>query len=412
MVQAKRLKVSGESTPKKEKAAACDEKQKQVAKAPIPQQPAALTQASNDNKTQLTKERSFIIRCQDNDAVVVSLMECEILKKKSKFFQNLLKPDQRGEASLFDWKKDVLDSVIDLITHGSCEMPQDYSQLKAAADKIQIPVRVLHPLDDSRDMSNDQATVQSLFQGWNRRKTEFIFETSMFPPTETEKWSSLLASGIIVFRDQKDLVVQLAGEREDKKRATQITTTTFRVAAAVPLCVSVFHTCTYLSRSMATEKDRLKATKTGYQITFKGNLGSGLYLKHALGGHVQHRDLDQPSHELVSYNGTVKELLAALDIVEDFTIQENSTKLCLLEFLNPNSWTLGRLIRASQLFCADNPPTLGWKAKENKFYVLKSLEDIRLMLSDLLDPITKAAEDGPFTLRDHSVLRFDQWRAF
>jgi hypothetical protein len=350
----------------------------------------------------------FVIECQDGEHIVVSPIEGEILKQKCVFFRNAFRHGTKESVTKMlskpDWTKDTTDSIVDLITQGRCEVPLDYRLLRAAALQLLIPLRVNHPLHGG-DISNDEETVQSLFQGWNGRNTEFLFETPLLPPTDPSRWMELLRSGIVIIRDEKDMMVEL-GSLESR---TISEATTFHVAAPTPLCVAVFHTCLFLSRSTTTKNVPGNAMKREIQIQFKANLGSGLYLKHQLlGKNVSSYDLGV--QEIVSFSGTVQELLKSLEVVKDFIIPQKDTKLCFLQVIHPNCWTLGKVIRASQL-CVDNPGTLGWKSAFNSFCALKSIRDIHIILSHMLDPSTKAAENGPFHLKDLSLLR-DYWEAF
>jgi hypothetical protein len=178
----------------------------------------------------------------------------------------------------------------------------------------------------------------------------------------------------------------------------------FRVGAATPLCVSVYHTCTYLSDCFSNNQYSEQSSGR-FELFFPANFGSGLYLKNKLGKYVNY--FKKADTELVLLTGNPKELKEALDAAEDLIIPNEDTKLCMFRVFSPSSWTLGQFIFASQQ-CKENPATLAWRLDERSFYAVKALDDIRIML-EFLSKENAVATTGSFYLKEHSLCG---WQAF
>jgi len=370
------------------------------------------------------EDGGFVIHCKDQH-VFITATQAAALQKSCDYFRNAFRHGTKesisGILSKPDWTRETCRCLVALLIDGRCEVPSGeslktastgYRGLQEAAAQILVPLRVIHPMNDS-NISSNTSLVALLSKRWKARKSEFVLESPVFTKSggeATTKWHGLFQAGVVVLRNKKDgLIVEMGGatkvEDYDSDPAKDKTGLVFSVGATTPLCVAAFHACYYLSGF--TKSPQSEDNPGSFRLDFQVNFGGGLYLKHLLEVNVS--SLRSNSLEMVSLAGSLDDLLRSVDLVEDFVIPSDESKLCMLKITNPSSLVLGKFIGASQQ-CKSHPATLGWKSDDNSFYAVKNIEEIRTMLAFLSDPSTKAATAGPFHLRDHALSR--RWEAF
>jgi hypothetical protein len=347
----------------------------------------------------------LIVKCQNDEQIIVSPKGAASLKARSVFFRNAFrhgtKESQYGIIFKPDWTRETADNIVNLIVDGHCEIPLQYYPLQQAAAQILIGIRVRHPLL-GHDISSDTETVENLSSRWARCKSRFTLETPLV--IDGVKWKGLLDSGVVIVRDEKQLIVEAKEipESIDDRSAEKFQNQKLLVGASTPLCVSVYHTCYFLSAIKNTQQPQ-EPGKAVFLLAFRAQFGAGVYLQQVLGKNVKF--CDGQGFEKIFYTAPAKKLLQVLKSVEDFIIPP---KICMLWAAKPDSWTLGQMIRASQL-CDDYPATLAWNVKEYSFSALKTIRDIRSMLTTLSNPSTPAATSGSIHIKDQSVA---SWEAF
>lgn len=352
---------------------------------------------------------SFSIQCKDGALISLSPAQATCLQEKCAFFRNAFRQGTtENNKRVFvkpDWSEETSNAIVALITLGKTKTPSDFANFSHVANQILVSLLVRHPLT-RRNISGDINKVQLLAKRWRARKSEFEFESASFTSganLET-KWQGLFVGGVVALRGEEDLTVELLGGPKEEPFLSK--KNVFRVGASTPLCVSVYHTCTYLS-DLCSDGHISSYGSGDFELFFPANLGAGLYLKNRLELAVNY--FKKIQNEIVLLGGSVHDLLKSSDIVEDLIVPYDESKLCMLRVLNPDSWRLGKFIHASQK-CVDNPGTLFWKLEDRSFYAVKTTKDIRIMM-ECLSCASKdhVAVSGYFHLKEHAPYG---WKAF
>lgn len=181
----------------------------------------------------------------------------------------------------------------------------------------------------------------------------------------------------------------------------------------------VFHSCFYdVYKSLCRENP----AKEGHRIWdgeqfwlrvpmffgFNPSLIDGICRKTGASGYIHQKSsigfyLDESNYGVCpTFTGSFKQLKDTLDILIEIGIPTYRTssstecKRCSLRIKAPTSDTTSRIIDACR-HCADNPNSLGADFRVNALYAIKTVNDMKILLSHLVSDGSKAVP-GSFKL--------------
>ena len=380
-------------------------------------------------------EKGFVFECQDGEKLEVTSSQASELKEKCDYFENIFAHGTIEAQDLVvrkpDWTLATATNLVNLITTGSVLIQKsvEYTNLAKAADQILLPGQILllpPSCIQKQSISSVKELEATMLYCMNRSQlADKENRLTLVTPKKITSlsWQNLLGQSVIVISTDEEFRVGWHRPPRHSNTSSDSKTTIVFPNLFVKMCggdaqgptarfpvdeyaiksvkksiaVGLDHFCSIL-RGAKGDRDNKKvfhseefsirvpcdiiiADMQLLQTITKETQASGyIHGKSSLGYYLDGgNDIPCPT-----FFGTFEQLRHALSLIPIQAVHEDrqGRKRCSLRVCAPNHNTLQHLI-ASTHHCQDNPGTFGVDIATNAYFAVKSVSDMKLMLSYL-----------------------------
>jgi hypothetical protein len=385
-------------------------------------------------------DQSFTIVCHDGEEVYVAADTAELLSERCEFFANVFRHEMVESKSRRltkpDWTVATAKGFVELVTQEKVQSDNalDFLNLIDACEQMLCPVEIIPSgavKTDSQVM--DKESVIKLYEVTTSNHFEWELQTKQRLSSDT--FYRFLEHNIAVSTEEdfhlRIIKKKPARESELFAMPNRIGLISFASPLYKESCWRIccdrldFHSCFYeVYKSLCRENpaDEVHRISHKEQMSLRAPTSDPGFVHSHLVDQVCNKTgvqgynhqasslgfyLDGSNHgSCPTFTGSFKQLKDTLNLLNEeaiSTYQDRSSskkyKRCSLRVTAPTHDTVSRLIAACH-HCTDNPDSLGADFRGNAMYAIKTVRDMKILLTHLADgsKAVSSRDTGSFKL--------------